>query len=151
MGKQFIIAILGLTALFMNACASEVTKPTPTLYERLGGKEAIKMVINDFIDKLGSDKRITNQKIIDRVASIDVSKLKMHLTDQVCMATGGPCTYTGRSMKEAHAGMDITEAEFNIMVDDLVQTLNAYKVPKKEQDELLALLAPMKGDVVQAP
>ena len=66
------------------------------------------------------------------------------------MATGGPCTYAGRSMKEAHAGMDITEAEFEIMVDDLVQTLNAYKVPKKEQDELLALLAPMKSDVVQA-
>jgi len=135
----------------MTACASDMAQPKPTLYERLGGKEAIKMVINDFIDKLGSDKRITNQKIIDRVASIDVNRLKMHLTDQVCMATGGPCTYTGRSMKEAHAGMDITEAEFDIMVDDLVQTLNAYKVPKKEQDELLALLAPMKSDVVQAP
>jgi len=151
MGRQLTFAILGLTTLFMTACASDMAQPKPTLYERLGGKEAIKMVINDFIDKLGSDKRITNQKIIDRVASIDVNRLKMHLTDQVCMATGGPCTYTGRSMKEAHAGMDITEAEFDIMVDDLVQTLNAYKVPKKEQDELLALLAPMKSDVVQAP
>ncbi len=109
------------------------------------------MVISDFIDKLGSDKRITNQKIIDRVAIIDVNRLKMLLTDQVCMATGGPCTYTGRSMKETHTGMDITEAEFNIMVDDQVQTLNAYKVPQQEQDELLALLAPKKSDVVQAP
>jgi len=151
MKRSLIFALIGLAGLLLNACAGETTKRTASLYDRLGGKPAIKMVISDFIDKLGSDPRITNQKILDRVARIDVDHLKALLTDQVCMAAGGPCTYTGRSMKDAHKGMDITETEFGYMVDDLVQTLDAYKVPQREQQELLALLAPMKSDVVQAP
>jgi len=71
------------------------------------------------------------------------------LIDQVCEATGGPCQYRGRSMKEAHAGMKVTKGEFNALVDDLVATLNQFKVPSAEQDELLAILGPLQSDIVE--
>ena len=150
MVRSFLnVSILVTVLLLVSSCATEVQKQTPSLYDRLGGKTAIQMVVNDFIDKVGNDERITNQKVIDRLQAIDIDQLKQYVTEQVCMATGGPCVYTGRSMKETHAGLGITEAEFNYVVDDLVKTLKAYKVPQQEQQELLALLAPMKPDIVE--
>jgi hemoglobin len=71
------------------------------------------------------------------------------LIDQVCEATGGPCHYNGRSMKEAHAGMKVTTGEFNALVEDLAATLNKFKVPSGEQNELLAILGPLKGEIVE--
>ena len=71
------------------------------------------------------------------------------LIDQVCEATGGPCKYTGRSMKEAHAGMNVTAGEFNALVEDLVATLNHFKVGKSEQDELLGVLGPLMPEIVE--
>jgi hemoglobin len=73
------------------------------------------------------------------------------LVDQICAQTGGPCTYTGRSMKEAHANMGITEGEFDALVEDLVTTLKAFNVPDKEQNELLTALGTMKVDIVEVP
>lgn len=71
------------------------------------------------------------------------------LVDQICEATGGPCSYTGRDMKEAHTHMGVTAAEFDAQVDALVASLNHFDVPQAEQDELLALLAPMRDDIVE--
>jgi hemoglobin len=71
------------------------------------------------------------------------------LIDQVCEATGGPCHYNGRNMKVAHAGMGVTKGEFSALVDDLVATLKQFKVPSAEQDELLAILGPLKADIVE--
>jgi hemoglobin len=71
------------------------------------------------------------------------------LVDQVCEATGGPCTYAGRDMKQTHDGMGVTAGEFDALVEDLVATLDRFDVPKAEQDELLGLLAPMRGDIVE--
>ncbi|MDH5700247.1 MAG: group 1 truncated hemoglobin, partial [Nitrospirota bacterium] len=81
----------------------------------------------------------------------DIPKLKGHLVDQVCGATGGPCPYTGRDMKTTHAGMRINTADFTAMVEDLVAALNTFKVPQTEQEELLGLLGPMKSDIVELP
>ncbi len=148
-GLYFLVFFISL--IILSACATEVPPPTKTLYDRLGGKKAIQLVVNDFINTVGNDTRITNQKVADRLASIDIAKLKELVTEQVCMATGGPCVYSGRTMKASHAGLEITLAEFNYVVDDLVKTLNAYKVPNPEQQELLALLAPMKPDIVEVP
>ena len=71
------------------------------------------------------------------------------LIDQVCEASGGPCTYTGRGMRETHDGMEVTAGEFDALVEDLVATLDEFEVPKAEQDELLGLLGPMRGDIVE--
>ncbi len=152
MKHSLSLVTISLGAIFLfTACATDVSKPSTSLYERLGGKKAIEMVVSDFIDTVGGDKRIQNPRVADRLAAIDINQLKSLVVDQVCMAAGGPCTYTGRTMKEAHTNLGITTAEFNYVVDDLVKTLDKYKVPQKEQQELLALLGPMKPDIVEVP
>jgi hemoglobin len=115
-----------------------------SLYDRLGGKDAVTAVVDDFVARCAGDDRI-NAKF----ARTDIPRLKKMLVDQVCEATGGPCTYTGRDMKETHAGMGVTKGEFESLVEDLVATLDGFEVPKPEQQELLGLLAPMQGDIVE--
>ncbi len=115
-----------------------------SLYDRLGGKAAIEAVIEDFVRRCAEDDRI-NQKFV----RTDIPRLKKMLVDQVCEATGGPCRYTGRDMRETHDGMGVTAGEFDALVEDLVQTLDQFRVPKPEQDELLGALAPMRGDIVE--
>jgi hemoglobin len=115
-----------------------------TLYERLGGMESITAVVEDFRDRVARDDRI-NQKF----ARTDLDRLRKMLIDQVCEATGGPCKYTGRGMKDAHAGMSVTSGEFDALVQDLVATMNHFKVGKTEQNEVLGVLGPLKTDIVE--
>ena len=115
-----------------------------TLYDRLGGIGAITAVVESFRDRVAADDRI-NLKF----ARTDLARLRKMLIDQVCEATGGPCHYKGRSMKEAHAGMAVTKGEFDALVDDLVKTLNQFKVPGHEQSELLAILGPLEPEIVE--
>ena len=115
-----------------------------SLYDRLGGQAAITSVVDSFVAIVAKDARI-NKKF----ARSDVARVKAMLVEQVCAQTGGPCTYTGRSMKDSHRNMGVTEGEFNALVEDLVTTLDAFNVAKKEQDELLGALSAMKGDIVE--
>jgi hemoglobin len=115
-----------------------------TLYERLGGKDAITAVIDDFVARCAADARING-----KFARTDVTRLKRMLIDQVCMASGGPCDYQGRDMRETHDGMAVTAGEFDALVEDLVATLNQLGVGKQEQDELLAVLGPLRADIVE--
>ncbi|MGH2572202.1 MAG: group I truncated hemoglobin [Actinomycetota bacterium] len=115
-----------------------------TLFERLGGQSAIESVVEAFVARCAGDDRI-NKKF----ARTDVPRLKKMLVDQVCEATGGPCTYAGRDMRDTHVGMGVTAGEFDALVEDLVATLGQFQVPQPEQDELLGLLAPMRGDIVE--
>jgi hemoglobin len=115
-----------------------------SLYERLGGLEAITSVVDSFVARCAGDVRI-NRKF----ERSDVPRLKKMLVDQVCEATGGPCTYTGRDMRPTHDGMGVTAGEFDALVEDLVLTLGEFDVPRAEQQELLGLLAPMRGDIVE--
>ena len=117
-----------------------------TLYERLGGQGAIQAVVTKFIANVGADKRINGF-----FATTDLKKLNKILVEQVCAASGGPCTYSGRDMKTTHKGMKVTTAAFNALVEDLVSALDTFNVPKKEKDELIGILAPMKGDIVEVP
>jgi hemoglobin len=115
-----------------------------SLYERLGGLDAITAVVDSFVARCAGDERIN-----EKFARSDVPRLKKMLVDQVCEATGGPCTYTGRGMRETHDGMGVTAGEFDALVEDLVATLDEFDVPKAEQDELLALLGPMRDEIVE--
>jgi hemoglobin len=115
-----------------------------SLYERLGGLEAISAVVDSFSARCAGDDRI-NQKF----ARTDITRLKKMLVDQVCEASGGPCTYTGRDMRESHASMGVPAGEFDALAEDLVATLDEFNVPKAAQDELLAMLAPMRDDIVE--
>ena len=144
--RRALLAMVA-TGLLMAGCSSSMeqsrTMAQPSLYERLGGKPAITAVIDDFIGNVAADTRINK-----RFAGTDVPRLKTMLVDQVCEATGGPCKYTGRNMRDAHAGMKITDAEFNALVEDLVKSLDKFKVPAREKNELLGVLGPMKTDIV---
>jgi hemoglobin len=139
--------IIGVVALSMvlstGAVWAQGAKGKP-LYERLGGKEAITAVVDTFVGKVGADKRINGY-----FTSTDLTKLKMHLVNQICEASGGPCKYTGRTMKQTHAGMGVTNAAFEALVEDLVAALDHHKVGKTEKDELLAVLGPMRSDIVE--
>ena len=115
-----------------------------SLYERLGGVEAITAVVDSLVARCAADDRI-NRKF----ERSDIPRLKKMLTDQVCEASGGPCTYTGRDMRQTHDGMRVTAGEFDALVEDLVAILDEFEVPKPEQNELLGLLAPMRGDIVE--
>jgi hemoglobin len=115
-----------------------------TLYERLGGKDAITAVVDDFVARCAADERING-----KFARTDIGRLTRMLVDQICQASGGPCTYEGRDMRETHDGMGVTAGEFDALVEDLVATLNQFSVPKPEQDELLGLLGPMRSDIVE--
>ncbi len=115
-----------------------------SLYERLGGQDAVAAVVADFRARSLADDRIKAKFV-----KTDAARLERMLVDQICEATGGPCSYTGRDMKEAHTEMGVTAAEFDAQVEILVASLNHFSVPQAEQDELLALLAPMRGDIVE--
>jgi len=115
-----------------------------SLFERLGGTDAITAVVKDFRDRCGGDSRINS-----KFARTDMPRLTSMLIDQVSEATGGPAKYTGRDMKTAHAEMGVTTGEFNALVENLVATLNKFGVGKAEQDELLGILGPLKSDIVE--
>ncbi|HEY1810943.1 MAG TPA: hypothetical protein VGG74_01215 [Kofleriaceae bacterium] len=116
---------------------------TAELYERLGGQRAIVAVVDDFIDRVANDSRI---KL--RFANTDIPRLKSLLVEFVCMATGGPCHYSGRDMETTHAGMELVDDEFTALVEDLAATLDKFKVPAKEKNELLGALGPLKPRIV---
>ena len=147
--------VLAGLLVFSAGCATEPETATtgggmerpagPSLYERLGKKEAITAVVDDFVTRVGADSRINGM-----FAHANIPRLKMRLVDQICEASGGPCKYTGRDMRTAHAEMGITSAQFDALVGDLVATLNKFKVGEGERKELLGVLGPMKADIVTA-
>lgn len=119
-----------------------------SLYTRLGGKKAITAVVDEFVARVAADKRINGFFKATASDPKRLARFKANLVDQICQGSGGPCKYKGKDMKTAHKGMGIAEADFNALVDDLTGALNKFKVGKKEQSDLLALLAPMKKDIV---
>lgn len=145
-----------LVLLVACASGSEVTRPAvpasaaassvatgPSLYERLGRRPGIDAVMHTFVGNVGRDRRINL-----RFMFVDMDVLQSHLTDQVCAASGGPCTYAGRAMKSLHAPMHVRAAEFDAMGEDLVSALKTHAVPERETKELLAIIASTRGDIV---
>jgi hemoglobin len=140
-----LVAAMAVIACGGKSSGDTTTPSTPekSLYDRLGGKDAIKAVVDDFVANVVADARINAF-----FANANADDLKAKLVDQICEATGGPCKYTGKSMKEAHAGMGVKEEHFNALVEDLVKSLDKFQVGEKEKGELLAALGSMKGDIV---
>lgn len=142
--KRFWLAGVMIVGLGLSACADNKKMEEASLYDRLGGKEAITAVVDEFVANVAADQRINGF-----FAGADIPGLKGHLVDQICQASGGPCTYSGKDMKSAHQGMGVKEEHFNALVEDLIAALDKFKVPEKEKNELLGLLGPMKGDIVE--
>jgi len=135
---------MGLTA---GAWAAEIEK-SATLYERLGGMPAVRAVVEDLLPRILADSRI-NRWFAHAAADPERGEAyKTKLADLICQATGGPCKYTG-DMAAVHQGRGITVEAFNAMVEDIEATLDKLKVPEKEKQQVLGLLAPLKAAIVQ--
>lgn len=117
-----------------------------SLYKRLGGYEALAAVTDDFIGRLATDPQLSRFFVGHSTGSL--KRIRQLVVDQLCEATGGPCVYTGRDMKSAHAGMGISEENWDTAVKLLVATLEKFKVPAKEKDEVLNAISGLKKDIV---
>lgn len=118
-----------------------------TLYQRLGGYDAVAAVTDDLIGRLAADPQLG--KFLKGLADDSKKKLRQRFVDFLCNATGGPCIYTGRDMRTSHAGLGITEADWNTSVVHLTATLDKFKVPAKERQEVLAAVSNLKKDIVE--
>src|SRR5689334_4621679 len=130
--------------LTMSAIAAPQQK---SLYERVGGYDALAAVVDDFIVRLVTDKQF--EKFFAGASNDSKKRIRQHILDQFCAATGGPCVYTGRDMKTSHAGLGITEADWNAAAKHLVASLDKFKVPEKEKGEVLAFVTTLKKDIVE--
>jgi len=120
-----------------------------TLYERLGGVFAIAAVVDDFIERIMVDPRLNaNPKVDEAHHKVSKAGFKYLVTEQVCHATGGPQRYSGRSMHDSHAHLEITETEWQAFLDDLTQTFDKFGLPAVERQELFAIVDSTKSDIV---
>jgi hemoglobin len=123
----------------------------PSLYERLGGAYSIATVVDDFIERLLVNATLNaNPAIKEARARVPKAGLKFHVTTLVCEVSGGPCKYTGRTMKESHERLNITQAEWDAMVADFEATLKKFNVPQREQQELITIVGSTKNDIVRS-
>ena len=121
-----------------------MTTQTKSLYDRLGGQDAINALTESWVARVGGDDRANG-----KFARTDIPRLMKEVADQLCEVTGGPCIYTGRSMRETHDGMEVTAGEFDVVMQHLDGALDELNVPKEDHDELVALIIPMRGDIVE--
>jgi hemoglobin len=146
MRKNTLLTVLaGLLAI------APLSQADDTLYKSLGGKKAITAVVGDFVGRVAADDRINS---FFKATAADPKRLAMfkkNLVDQLCQAAGGPCKYKGKDMKTAHAGMGISSADFDALVQDLVASLDKFMVKEGDKQALLGVLGPMKKDIVEKP
>ena len=146
-----VIAALVLGGSHSAFAQSPSGQKQQSLYERLGGLAPISVVVSDFIDALVPDAVLNANPAIDAARKrVPPPYLKYHVTAMVCQATGGPCQYQGRGMKESHARLNITEREWDRMVTIFKEVLAKHGVPAKETQELLDIVGSTKAEIVMS-
>lgn len=140
----FLLALLLAASFNIQSPASAQEK---SLYDRLGGYNAVAAVVDDFIGRLVADKRF--ERFFVGHSKDSQKRIRQHIVDQLCAAAGGPCIYTGRSMRDSHEGLNISEDDWKAAVDHLVASLDKFKVPKREKDDLLGAISKFKNDIVE--
>ena len=142
----FVVAF----AVAAPAHAQQAMAPqAPSLYKRVGGYDALAAVTDDFLGKLAGDPQLA--KFFVGHSTDSIKRIRQLIVDQLCAVTGGPCVYTGRDMKTSHAGLGVTEAEWNTTVKHFIASLDKFKVGAKEKDDLVTLVASLKKDIVEKP
>jgi hemoglobin len=140
---------LGLvfSLLFTIAGSVSAQAQEKSLYERVGGYNALAAVVDDFVGRLVADKQF--ERFFAGHSTDSKKRIRQHILDQFCAATGGPCVYTGRDMKTSHAGLGITNADWDAAAKHLTESLDKFKVPDKEKGEILAFVTTLKNDIVE--
>jgi len=149
--KQLLATLLVVSVILVGAAPFAVAAPPPqqgnqSLYARLGGYDALAAVTKDFIGRLATDPSLA--KFFTGLNDTSKARVESHVIDFLCVATGGPCIYAGQDMKTAHTGLHITEADWNASAAHLTETLNKFKVPQKEQSEVMAAISGLKSQIV---
>jgi hemoglobin len=154
-----VIALIAIGILFVTGPASaQMMKKADnnnammmakgkSLYQRLGGYDALAAVTDDFLGRLIGDQ--TFARFFPGLSTDSKQKLRTHVIELLCATTGGPCTYSGRDMKTSHKGLGITAAEWDIAVKHLLASLDKFSVQGKEREELIAIVAPLKEQIVE--
>jgi hemoglobin len=145
MSFRNVLLSMTAAAVLMTPLAAQAQEKT--LYQRLGGYDAVAAVTDDMIGRLAADPQLG--KFLKGLSDDSKKKLRQHFVNFLCNATGGPCLYTGRDMRTSHAGLGITESDWNASVVDLTATLDKFKVPAKEKQEVLAAVSSLKKDIVE--
>jgi hemoglobin len=145
--QRTVLSGLVLSLLLMVGGSLPAHAQEKSLYQRLGGYDALAAVVDDFVGRLVADKQFDKFFMGHSVDS--KKRIRQHILDQFCAATGGPCIYTGRDMKTSHMGLGITEAEWDAAAKHLVASLDKFKVPEKEKGEVLAFVTTLKKDIVE--
>ena len=138
---------LALLLLITPSLAMAQGRTEKSLYQRVGGYDALAKVVDDFIGRLVADKRL--EKFFVGHSEDSLKRIRQHIVDQFCAATGGPCVYIGRDMKTTHKGLGITEADWDAAAKHLAASLDNFKVPEKEKSEILAFVTGLKKDIVE--
>lgn len=146
-----VMCLVALGSAGAVAAQEGAESKAPSLYERLGGLMPISVVVDEFIDVIVADDEVNaNPAVAAARDRVPPAYLKYHVTAMVCQATGGPCEYHGRTMKNAHAHLNITAKEWDRMVVIFKEVLAKYEVPEKEVSELLEIVGSTKKDIVAA-
>ena len=140
----FAFVLLTSASVFAQSMQKQAT-----LYQRLGGYDALAAVSDDFIGRLATGKLLS--RFVVGLSNDSKLKLRQHLVDFLCKSTGGPCVYNGRDKKNPPTGLGITEADWKEGVDALIASLDKFKVPEKERGEVLAAVGGLKKDIVEKP
>lgn len=140
--RNAALAVLFAVPLLTGPSAAQ----DKSLYQRLGGYDAIAAVTDDFIGRLTADASLKRFFVV--FSNDSRIKIRQHVIDLICKNTGGPCQYTGRDMKTSHAGAGITKQDWDRSVGLFVETLKKFKVPEREQNELAAIVVPLEKDIV---
>jgi hemoglobin len=143
--KKIVTTILPLIALLIVSTRSYSQE---SLYKRLGGYDAIAAVTDDFIVRLATNKDLS--RFFIGLSDDSKTKVRQHIVNFLCNKSGGPCAYTGRTMKDTHKGLKISESDWNTSAGLLAETLKKFNVPKKETDEVFAFITSLKNDIVEA-
>lgn len=137
--------LLGLLVVLVAPLAP-AHQAEPTLYKRLGGYDAIAAVVDEFIGRMATDPQLG--KFFDGHSVESLRRIRQLVVDQLCAASGGPCYYTGRTMKASHEGLKITAADWDVAVKHLTATLDKFKVGPKEREDLFAAVGTLRADIV---
>ena len=141
------IALFCSVSAFAQKTDGTMEMKEKSLYTRLGGYDALAGVTDDFLGRLLKDKVFA--KFFVGASNDSKKKIRQHIVNFLCVATGGPCVYTGRDMKTVHEGLMITKAEWDASVKHLIATLDKFKVPEKEKGEVLAAVGGLEKDIVE--
>ena len=136
-----------LATLMAGLFAGSAGAQEKSLYQRLGGYDAIAAVTDEFIGRLASDEQ--EKQFFIGFSTDSKMCIRQLIVDLICKSTGGPCVYRGRDMKTAHAGAGITKSDWDRTLKIFGEVLNKFKVPDKEQQEIAALLTPLQKDIVE--